>query len=234
MQKNRFSGIQKIFQEVPRTYELANGVLTLGLDTLWRKRAARIAAGWGGRMWLDVCSGTGQMAVSLRKFAKENTKIIALDFSFPMLHQAMQKAKKNKIHLCIADAGKLPFGDNTFDLVTISFATRNINISRDLLLRYFQEFYRIIKPDGRFVNLETSQPVSVFLKKLFHLYVRLVVMRVGYLLSGSKAAYAYLSYTIPRFFCAKELSRIIYQSGFRKVSLNYMSFGIVAIHIALK
>ncbi len=234
MQKNTFGGIQKIFSEASRTYDLVNRVLTLGLDTFWRKRTARIVAQWGGKMWLDVCSGTAQMAVSLSKSAKENTTVVALDFCFPMLGQAISKAKKNKIHLCIADAGKLPFSDNAFDLVTISFATRNLNINRDILIHNFREFYRIIKPGGRFVNLETSQPVSIFLRRLFHFYVRLLVKPVGYLLSGSKAAYAYLSYTIPRFFSAQELSEIIYRAGFRKVSFDYMNFGIAAIHTALK
>lgn len=229
-----FGAIQKIFQEASRTYELVNCVLTFGLDRFWRKRAAQVAAGYGGLMWLDVCSGTAQMASYLRKLTQGNTKIVALDFCFPMLGQALQKAKENKIHLCIGDAASLPFADNTFDLVTISFATRNINTNRSALLQYFQEFHRIIKPGGGFVNLETSQPVLRFLRRLFHLYVRLVVMPVGYLLSGSKAAYAYLSYTIPRFFTASELSDTIYQAGFSKVNFAYMSLGIVAIHTALK
>jgi len=234
MQNTLFGGVEKIFSEAAHTYELTNSVLTLGLDTFWRKRTARMAAQWGGDKWLDVCTGTGEMAAYLRGSAKNKAMIVALDFCFPMLHQAISKAKKNKISLCIGDAAKLPFSDNTFDLVTISFATRNLNISRDILMQNFREFYRIIKPGGRFVNLETSQPLSDFWRKLFHLYVRLMVMSVGYLFSGSKAAYVYLSYTIPRFFSAKELSGIIYRAGFRKVSSSYFTFGIVAMHTALK
>lgn len=227
-------GIQKIFSEIPDTYELVNHVLTFGLDSLWRKRASVVAARGGGNKWLDVCSGTGQMARHLRWLADEKVKVIAIDFCLPMLRKVVLRRNDRHVHLCVADAGALPFDDNTFDLVTISFATRNINISKDILMRYFQELRRIIKPGGRLVNLETSQPESIFTRKLFHLYVRLVVMPVGYLLSGSKTAYRYLSYTIPRFFCAGELSAIIYQSGFRKVKASYMTFGITAIHIAMK
>ena len=84
------------------------------------------------------------------------------------------------------------------------------------------------------MNLETSQPKAAYLKKLFHIYVRLVVMPLGYLISGSKAAYSYLSYTIPRFFCAEELSDIINLSGFKKVMASYVTFGLVAIHTARK
>lgn len=228
------NGIQKIFAQIPRTYELANTILTLGLDSFWRKKASKLAVEDGGLRWLDVCSGTGQTAINLSKLSGGKAKIIALDFSHPMLRKGALKAEANKISFCVADAGVLPFADNTFDLVTISFATRNINSGEDALLNYFQEFRRILKPEGRFVNLETSQPKNFILRRLFHFYIRIIVMPVGYLLSGSKSAYNYLAYTIPRFFCAEELSEIIYRSGFKRVSSSRLTFGLSAIHIANK
>lgn len=234
MENNSDKGIRKIFSEIPRSYDLTNRILTFGLDILWRKKAAKIALSSSGLRCLDVCSGTADMANSLYKLAGAKTQIVALDFCFPMLREAAKKTVKKKISFCVSNADTLPFADNTFDLLTISFATRNINISPKILLRHFQEFHRVLKPDGRFVNLETSQPLSLALRRLFHFYVRLAVKPIGYLISGSKAAYAYLSYTIPHFFSAEELSRIIYQAGFRKVDLAYLSFGISAIHIAIK
>lgn len=231
---NEVKGTRKIFSEVARTYDLTNRILTFGLDTLWRKKAAEIAASSGGARWLDVCSGTAKMAGSLYKHAKPKTQIVATDFCFPMLRQAVKKAENKRISFCVSNADTLPFADNTFDLVTISFATRNINISQEVLLRHFQEFRRVLKPKGRFINLETSQPLSMGLRRLFHFYVRSAVKPIGYLISGSKAAYAYLSYTVPRFFSAEELSRIIYQAGFSRVDLSYLTFGISAIHIAIK
>lgn len=226
--------IKKLFAEISRTYELANHVLTLGLDGFWRKKAAQTAAQGAGKKWLDVCSGTGQMALRLRSIAKEETMIVALDFCLPMLRELRHKTEANRILLCAACADRLPFADNTFDLVTISFATRNINMGREILLRHFQEFRRVLKPDGQFINLETSQPPSMVVRRLFHFYVRLVVKPIGYLISGSKVAYAYLSHTIPRFFPAQDLSGIIYQAGFRKVNSSYLTSGISAIHIAIK
>lgn len=225
-------GIQKIFAQIPRSYELANTLLTLGMDYFWRKKASQLAAKGGGLTWLDVCSGTGQTAVNLNKLCAGQTKIVALDFSLPMLMAGALKPQANSISFCAADAARLPFLDSTFDLVTISFATRNINTSRESLRQYFREFRRILKPGGRFVNLETSQPKHFILRKLFHLYIRAVVMPVGFLLSGSKAAYNYLAYTIPRFFCAEELSEIIHQAGFSRVNFRPLSFGIAAIHTA--
>lgn len=227
-------GIQEIFAQIPATYELINTVLTLGLDSFWRRKASKLAAQYGGRRWLDVCSGTAQTAIYLSRFSDRETKIVALDFSLPMLMAGALKPQADRISFCAADAARLPFLDNTFDLVTISFATRNISSSRDMLTKYFQEFRRILKPGGRFVNLETSQPKLFILRKLFHLYIRTIVMSVGSLFSGSRRAYSYLAYTIPRFFCADELSGIIYQSGFRGVNCSSLSFGITAIHTANK
>ena len=227
-------GIQRIFAQIPDTYDLANTVLTLSLDSYWRKKLSDIAAKQGGTMWLDVCSGTAKTALNLSGGARRKTKVVALDFSQPMLRQGASKPQAKRIHFCVGDAANLPFADNSFDLVTISFATRNINTGPDALLGYFKEFRRILRPGGRFVNLETSQPKSVILRKLFHFYIRIIVMPIGCLLSGSRAAYSYLSYTIPRFFCAEELSEIIYRSGFKDVSLSRLTFGLSAIHTANK
>lgn len=226
--------IKDIFSQVPRTYELSNQVLTLGLDRYWRRKAAKIASNGGGGQWLDVCSGTGQMAAYLCNSALEQADVIALDFSLPMLREIQRKQGSNKIHPCIGDAGNLPFSDNTFDLVTISFATRNINVTKDALLKCLQEFRRVLKPEGRLVNLETSQPPSRLVRKLFHLYVRTFVKPVGYLISGSKVAYAYLSSTIPNFFTALEFSNIMREAGYCRVAYHHMTLGLAAIHVGAK
>lgn len=226
--------IQKIFSEVHQTYEATNHILTMGMDVLWRKKAAEHATRGGGACWLDVCSGTGDMAILLRKLAGDETSVVSLDISSSMICQAALKPEAKNISFCLSNACKLPFPDNTFDLTTISFATRNLNSSRDALLEYFREFYRVLEPGGRFINLETTQPPSKMIRHLMHLYVRLAVPPLGYLTSGSKAAYKYLSYTIPRFFNAYELSDILYEAGFKKVSFSYLTFGVCAIHSAIK
>ena len=227
-------GIQKIFSEASRSYDLVNHVLTWGLDILWRKRSAETAAADGGTRWLDVCSGTGETAVYLSRLAGEETTVVAADFCMPMVREAAEKPEAKQIRFTIADAGALPFPDETFDMVAISFATRNINTSRDALIQYFREFHRVLKPGGRFVNVETSQPSSLLIRKLFHLYIRLTVKPIGWTLSGSKSAYAYLSHTIPRFYNADEFAQIIRHAGFAEVSFRSMTFGAVAIHKALK
>ena len=227
-------GIRKIFSEVPRTYECINHVLTFGLDILWRRKAAQKAASEGGTTWLDVCSGTGEMAMYLRRLADDTTTVLAADFSFPMLKEITTKPEAHRILFTLAEADLLPFPDNTFDLVTISFATRNINVSRDSLMQCLREFYRILKPEGRFVNLETSQPPSRLVRVLFHTYVRMFVRPIGLAISGSRVPYAYLSRTIRSFYTADEFADIIRQVGFAEVTFNRMLLGAAAIHQAVK
>jgi demethylmenaquinone methyltransferase/2-methoxy-6-polyprenyl-1,4-benzoquinol methylase len=120
------------------------------------------------------------------------------------------------------------------DVLSISFATRNINITRDDLKFSFIEIRRVLKTGGRFVNLETSQPKSHVIRSIFHLYVRTFVRPVGYAVSGSKSAYAYLSDTIPKFYPSEELRRILMEAGYRDVEVHKILFGVAAIHIGIK
>lgn len=227
-------GIQQIFLKIPRTYEMINHLLTFGLDVIWRRKAALEAIAGKGSQWIDMCTGTGEMAANLRQLAQKNTMLVSTDFSLPMIRKNFEKTESNHIDFILADVKFLPFRDMTFDLATISFATRNINISRDILIRCLHEFYRILKSGGRFINLETSQPSSNFLRRLFHLYAKFFVRSFGQFISGSRSGYAYLSHTIPRFYNADELADIVRQAGFVKVTFTRMLKGIAAIHKAVK
>jgi len=227
-------GVQKIYSEVAHSYEWVNHVLTLGMDVIWRKKGAKIASQVRGKHWLDVCSGTGDMTASLNRVKPQDTLIVSLDFSQEMIQRSKQRNREPGNHFTLADARNMPFPDNTFDLITISFATRNIDSNKDRLLTYLREFHRVLKPGGIFINLETSQPRSRIWKKLFHFYVRVFVHRIGYLISGSSSGYAYLAFTIPRFYCADDLASLISEAGFSGVGFKSMLFGIAAIHTGQK
>lgn len=228
------NGLQKIFAQVPKTYELINHLLTFGFDIIWRKKTVRQAAADGGSRWIDVCSGTGETAIYLTRQAKNGTLVYAADFSLPMIKEAKAKKQSKRIRFSIAEIKNLPFPDATFDLVTISFATRNINTSFDHLLNSFREFHRILKPGGRFINLETSQPSNRIIRKLFHTYIKIFVKPIGWTISGSKVAYTYLSQTIPRFYTADELTAILKSAGFTNIVVKQLFLGSAAIHKALK
>ena len=227
-------GVLKVFSEVAHLYEIVNHVLTIGLDIPWRKRAAQVAASGGGSHWLEVCSGTGEMSASLRKLAGSDTKLVVSDFSMPMILRARVKDELQTTTITLADSHQLPFPDNTFDMVVISFATRNITPTRERLVSFLAEFRRVLKPGGRFINLETSQPSCTPFRLAFRLYTKQVIKLVGRIISGSKTGYAYLAHTVPRFFNAEDLSEILYESGFSKVNYVRMTFGVVAIHKAVK
>ena len=234
MSSETTSPIQSMFAEVPETYELVDHVLTLGLDILWRRKAARLAAKGGGTQWVDMCTGTGEMAIYLNRLAPEGAKIYAVDFCESMMEKARQKPDAKHIHFFAADIKALPFDDESFDLVTMSFATRSINVSRESLIRSFSEYYRVLKPDGSFVSLETSRPPFWPIRKCFDLYVKLFVKQIGSRISGSRKAYAFLAGTIPRFYPAEELAGIMKQAGFDEVTFKRLCFGAAAIHQARK
>ena len=222
-------GIRNFFKTLPATYELINTILTFGLDAIWRRRAVRWAAEGknGRRVWLDICTGTGQMARLSRKMSSANTMIVGADFSHPMLVEAKRKSNGILISFSGADALHLPFGDQSFDRVTIGFATRNLNSIDGQLPQAFREFYRVLKPGGCFVNVETSQPTSTLIRKMFHLYVGLTVKPVGKIISGSSSSYAYLANSI-------HLKEILLDAGFARVETKRLLFGAVAIHKAVK
>jgi len=227
-------GINIIYSEVAPTYELINHVMTFGLDIYWRKKTVKLAVKNSGCLWLDMCSGTGEMVKYLSKKTNPRRWIAAVDGSLPMLLLAKKKSSSKKILFSLADAGNLPFSDDTFDLIIIGFAARNLNFNTNMFLNYLMEFRRILKPGGIFLNLETSQPTITWIKKFFHGYVRSVVKPLGYLISGSKAGYAYLSHTIPRFYDARELSSLLIQAEFRDINYKSLFLGIAAIHTAVK
>ncbi len=226
--------IKDIFAEVPATYERINHILTMGFDRVWRKRIAKLAAKTGSMTVADMCSGTGETAAYLCKYMPKSASITAVDFSPEMLAEAKKKPAAKRIDFVIADIKELPFPDNHFDLVTMSFATRNINFNKEILTRSFAEYHRVLKPGGHFINLETSQPRNPIIRKLTHLYVNIFIKRIGQKMSGSKVGYAYLANSIPRFYTAQELAQIMQNAGFSKVDYTQLLFGVAAIHHAVK
>lgn len=231
--------IQKFYARIWGSYELINSLLTLGLDAWWRKKAAALAvkSSHTPGLFLDICSGTGQTAINLGRQLPYPNRIISADFSPQMLKQAfanVQKKKITTISFTLADALQLPFKDNSFDAVTISFATRNLDALPGHLIKAFREFHRVLKPGSCFFNLETSQPPIKMIRGLFHVFVKLTVKPIGRLISGSESSYGYLSSSIRSFYPAPGLEKILYDAGFKNVTYQRFLFGAVALHKACK
>ncbi len=228
------TGLQKIYSKIPKNYELINHIITLGTDIIARKKAARIASADGGDAWLDICSGTGELAQYLKTGKPDNTALYAADFSFPMVRIAKSKPDLRDVPYTICMAEELPYEDHSFDLITISFATRNLSTSKEMLIKRFSEFHRVLKPGGRFVNLETSQPSNGLIRKVSHAFIKLTVKPIGSWVSGNKEGYAYLANSIPRFHTADSLCEILKAAGFDSTSYHRLLFGVMAIHKAVK
>lgn len=212
-------------------YEAANIFLTLGLIRLWRKKAAKLALKEKPFHCLDLCCGTGDFTSVLEKLSDEKIEITGIDFNESMLSKTPQKPN---ISFILADAKTIPFKNEKFDLVTISFAARNLNTSRENFVKILKEIKRVLKPGGVFVNLETSHPENFFAHKMFLVYTKTIISVLRVLSPKNKAAYSFLSNSITSFYTAKELSKIITETGFKKTEYSHLFFGAASIHKAVK
>jgi demethylmenaquinone methyltransferase/2-methoxy-6-polyprenyl-1,4-benzoquinol methylase len=215
-------------------YEKANFLLTAGLDRGWRRAAARQALRLapGAATALDVCCGTGDFSLELEKAWGGSLKVTGSDLSEAMLSKA--RARAPGLDFVQAEAKALPFPDSSFDLVSISFATRNLATDRPGLLAALSEFRRVLRPGGLFLNLETSAPENPLLRALFRTYVRLSIGALNLLSPSTKASYTFLRNTILGFCGAAELSALLSEAGFRSPAFRRLFPGAVAIHTAVK
>ena len=223
--------IQKMYTQIDQGYELVNHLFSFYLDVWWRRRAIQIAQEGGGAKWLDLCTGTGETAIALKERAPEGTLIVGADFSQSMLSVASSKPGADGVRWTLADASKLPFEDGTFDLVTISFATRNLKAAKPLP-SFFSEIRRVLAPGGRFVHLETSRPPNSVINFFFRQYVRASVVPLGTIVTGAAGPYRFLTSSVLEFHGAEELSGIMRESGFSRVEHHPIMLGGVAIHVA--
>jgi demethylmenaquinone methyltransferase/2-methoxy-6-polyprenyl-1,4-benzoquinol methylase len=232
------SFLQDIFTAVPSHYDLINHLMTWGLDRRWRRMVVReCLASRPGRV-LDLCCGTGDLTVTLARRAGNNTEVIGIDYSQPMLKIAGRKAERvsdrGRLSFITGDIASLPFPDAGFDGIGASFALRNLTYKNPLAGRYIAEVLRVLNTGGKFVILETSQPKSSFIKKLYHLYLRYFVFSFGLLISGNRQAYHYLVDSATNYYAPEELKEILVEVGFRQVSFRRLLWGAVSILIAVK
>ncbi len=227
-----------MFNAVPSRYDLVNHVITLGLDKRWRRLAAQTCLENRPQAILDLGCGTGDLAISIARLAGKYTEIVGIDYSQPMLDKAQKKAAKAGVGKLIrfinGDATSLPFPDAHFDCVGISFAFRNLTYKNPLALAHLAEVKRVLKPGGRYVIVESSQPENRLIRALFHFYLRIFVAPVGIILSGNPGAYRYLSESIKRFYSPSEIRDMMLAAGFRDIRYRPLFFGAAGIHVVLK
>ncbi|MCX8126582.1 MAG: class I SAM-dependent methyltransferase, partial [Dehalococcoidia bacterium] len=179
--------------------------------------------------------GTGDLALAVSR-AGSGAIIIGLDYSQPMLDRAVAKARRRHAVASFVrgDAAALPFPDSSLDCVGTSFAFRNLTYRNPNTRKYLSEVLRILRPGGRFVVVESSQPPSAVFNWVFRRYVRWFVRPVGVLVSGNPAAYRYLAESVSRFYTAPEVVRLLQDAGFTGVTFRRLFFGAAAMHVAIK
>jgi demethylmenaquinone methyltransferase/2-methoxy-6-polyprenyl-1,4-benzoquinol methylase len=235
--------LKPMFARVVKRYDFLNHLLTWGFDTVWRKTCAKECT--SGQVIIDLCCGTGDLALNISKLVALETTILAMDFSKMMLKRAKAKEdserrkrdikqKKSDVNFILADATHLPLNEGIIDRICISFSFRNLIYKNPKSKTFLMEILRTLRLQGRFVFVETSQPKSLLFRVLYHLYLSRVVPLVGWLISGNKGAYHYLGISATNFPSAEEVSKMLSSAGFRNVSFRRITFGAVALHVGEK
>lgn len=231
--KNKTAGwgasIRHMFGQIAGRYDLMNTVMTFGRDRVWRAcvvREARLPA--GGRL-LDAGAGTGSIA--LEALAKDpSLDIAAADFTLAMMRVGRSRSGGRRIKWCGADALNLPFSDDCFDAVTSGYLVRNVADPK----RAFDEQYRVLKPGGRAVCLDTSPPPEGRLKPFLLFFLNTVIPLLGQLISGNRSAYTYLPQSTESFMSPAELAAGMTGAGFLNVRYRRYMFGSIAVHVGTK
>ena len=222
-----------MFAGIAPKYDLLNRLLSLGIDRRWRRRAARMTVGNPRGKYLDVCCGTGDLALEIRKTAPE-ADVFGSDFVREMADIGREKSKKQRgggFAPLLADTLQLPFPDGAFDGVSVGFGIRNVsNLENGIA-----EMTRVAKPGGNVVILEFNQPRGRLLRQLYLLYFTQALPRIGNAVSKSDMkAYSYLPASVLEFPDAEGLAERMRSAGLEHVRCQFLTFGIAAAHVGVK
>ena len=224
--------ITNMFDNISGEYDNLNRVISFGIDVKWRNNVVQIVKNQKPNNILDIATGTGDLAINLVKTGAD--KIVGLDISKGMLDIGRKKIKSKKlseiIQMVIGDSENLPFGDNSFDAITVAFGVRNFeNLEKGLL-----EIFRVLKPNGILVILETSVPKKIPFKQFYFTYTKLLLPLIGILFSKDKTAYGYLSSSAAKFPCGEAFNNILRKIGFININDVPQTFGVATIYEATK
>lgn len=219
-----------MFDRIAHRYDLLNRLLSLGQDVVWRKKVAAHLPDLAQMQVLDLATGTGDLLLTL---ARRNDNVaggVGIDLAEKMLEIGRQKITRQgldgMLRLQAGDAVQIPFDDQQFDAVTISFGIRNVlDVPRSL-----SEMRRVLNPGGRALILEFSLPANALLRKLYLFYFRHVLPRIGGLISGDSYAYRYLNETVETFPYGEAFCELMRQAGFEAVRMTPLTFGIATIY----
>ena len=226
------TGVNRMFDRIAGVYDRMNRAMTVGLDRRWRERAVERAGVGPGDRALDVCCGTGDLALELSRRVGPGGSVVGCDFSEPMLDIARRKADEAgtpSVRFEWADALSLPYDDETFDAVTVGFGVRNFaDLERGL-----GELVRVLRPEGRLAILEITQPRRAPLSWFYSFWFDRLVPVLG-TIAGDRDAYTYLPQSVKRFPGPERLAALVAEAGIEPVRCVILAGGIIAIHSGVK
>ena len=222
--------VGQMFAAIAPRYDLINSVLSFGLHHGWRRRAVASSGVQPGASILDLCSGTADLAMTFARRLQGDGQVIATDFCAAMLVHGRHKAHQRQVPLyfTLADAQSLPFGDASFDCVSVAFGLRNVASPATAL----GEMYRVLRPGGVALMLEFGQPQGAVFGPLYRWYARHIMPRVGGWLSGQPEAYAYLPRTAAVFPAGERFVRELTRQDFTDARARSLHGGIVYLYTA--
>lgn len=217
--------VASMFDTVAEKYDVTNDVLSLGQDRLWRKAVVKAVDARPGERILDIAAGTG---TSSEPWADQEIEVVPADFSLGMLR--VGRRRRPDMAFTAADAMSLPFADESFDVVTMSFGLRNVADPATAL----REFLRVTRPGGRLLVCEFSQPVNKVFRTVYTNYLMRALPTVARRTSSNPESYVYLAESIRAWPPQGELARVIEGAGWQQVGWTNLTGGIVALHHATK
>lgn len=222
-----------MFNDIAFRYDFLNHFMSLGIDVLWRKKALRQLKSLHPKNMLDVATGTGDFAIMANTILQPD-KITGIDISEGMLAFGRKKIEKlglgNKITLQAGDSETISFPEQTFDAITVAFGVRNFeNLEKGL-----SEMLRVLKPGGKLVILEFSNPTVFPIKQLYNLYFRYITPLLGKWIAKSRVAYSYLPDSVKAFPQGQVMCNILTNTGFQSVTCKTLTFGICSIYCATR
>lgn len=221
--------IQAMFASIAQNYDVTNAAFSFGLHKLWNQQLIQELK--GTKTLLDLCAGTGEIAFG---YLKKNPKAeaILLDFCPEMLAIAQKKGDlfKNRFEIVQADAQAIPLADRSVDGVSIAYGIRNVSDP----MRCFTEVFRVLNGGGRFAILEATRPTSWSLRKMHHVYTKLILPFIGKLTAKNREAYKYLANSVETFSTPETLETILKSVGFHQIRRQPLMGGITTLLTALK
>ncbi|ARJ51881.1 demethylmenaquinone methyltransferase [Staphylococcus lutrae] len=233
MTKNKANKAQvhEVFQNISGKYDRLNNIISFEQHKVWRKKVMEEMKVQPGTIALDVCCGTADWTIALSQAVGPNGEVTGLDFSENMLKVGEEKtAHMDNIRLIQGDAMALPFDDDTFDYVTIGFGLRNIPD----YMKALSELYRVAKPGGMVICLETSQPTMPIFKQGYKMYFKFIMPLFGKIFAKSKQEYEWLQQSAFDFPDRETLKSMFEAVNFENVKVHSFTGGVAAMHLAFK